>query len=141
MLGTKLRALYQRKKGRDLFDLYYALTSMELDTNKLLECYAEYMAFSADNPPTQKQFMRNMEKKLEDPDFEGDIYTLFDSALFSILFVLYQFNFRFKIFEALNFLCQSALFFIFLVFFSSNFIGNLSAYFSDVFQNFSFVDC
>ncbi len=26
LLGTKLRALYQRKKGRDLFDLYIALT-------------------------------------------------------------------------------------------------------------------
>jgi predicted nucleotidyltransferase component of viral defense system len=27
MLGTKMRALFQRKKGRDLFDLYHALTS------------------------------------------------------------------------------------------------------------------
>lgn len=26
MLGTKLRALFQRKRGRDLFDLYWALT-------------------------------------------------------------------------------------------------------------------
>jgi len=26
LLGTKLRALYQRKKGRDLYDLYIALT-------------------------------------------------------------------------------------------------------------------
>jgi len=25
LLGTKLRALYQRKKGRDLFDLYVGL--------------------------------------------------------------------------------------------------------------------
>jgi len=24
LLATKLRALYQRKKGRDLFDLFYA---------------------------------------------------------------------------------------------------------------------
>ncbi len=27
MLGTKMRALFQRKKGRDLFDLYWALTN------------------------------------------------------------------------------------------------------------------
>jgi predicted nucleotidyltransferase component of viral defense system len=27
MLGTKMRALFQRKKGRDLFDLYWALTT------------------------------------------------------------------------------------------------------------------
>ncbi len=33
-------------------------------------------AFSVDRPPTQKQFLRNMEEKLEDPDFSGDIYAL-----------------------------------------------------------------
>ncbi len=76
MLGTKLRALYQRKKGRDLFDLYYALTNLDLDTNTLIKCYKEYMAFSVDKPPTQKQFLLNMEEKLQDPDFEGDIYGL-----------------------------------------------------------------
>ncbi len=30
MLGTKMRALFQRKKGRDLFDLYWALTSQSM---------------------------------------------------------------------------------------------------------------
>lgn len=77
MLGTKLRALYQRKKGRDLFDLYYAINNLELDIKKLLLCYQEYMAFSVDKKtPTQKQFLLNMEEKLTDPDFAGDIYAL-----------------------------------------------------------------
>ena len=76
MLGTKLRALYQRKKGRDLFDLYYALTNLDLDKDVLIKCYKEYMAFSVDKPPSQKQFLRNMEEKLKDPDFEGDMYAL-----------------------------------------------------------------
>ncbi|PCJ83982.1 MAG: nucleotidyltransferase [Flavobacteriales bacterium] len=76
MLGTKLRALYQRKKGRDLFDLFHALTNLELDIEALIKCYKEYMAFSVDKPPTQKQFLLNMEEKLQDPDFEGDIYGL-----------------------------------------------------------------
>jgi len=76
MLGTKLRALYQRKKGRDLFDLYYALTHLDLDTDKLVKCYREYMASSVKKPPTQKQFLLNMEQKLDDPDFEGDLYAL-----------------------------------------------------------------
>lgn len=31
LLGTKLEALYQRKKGRDLFDLYCALTNLDID--------------------------------------------------------------------------------------------------------------
>ena len=31
LLGTKLRALYQRSKGRDLFDLYYLRQNINLD--------------------------------------------------------------------------------------------------------------
>ena len=46
LLSSKLRALYQRRKGRDLFDLYYALTNMEVDINKLVEGYKKYMKFS-----------------------------------------------------------------------------------------------
>ncbi len=81
MLGTKLRALYQRKKGRDLFDLYYALSNLEPDISSLLKCYKEYMAFSVDNPPTKKQFLFNIEKKLGEPDFQGDIYGLLRSGV------------------------------------------------------------
>jgi len=76
MLGSKLRALYQRKKGRDLFDLYYALSHLKMDTNTIIKCYKEYMAFSVAKPPTQKQYLFNMEEKLADPDFIGDIYAL-----------------------------------------------------------------
>ncbi len=76
MLGTKLRALYQRKKGRDLFDLYHALNNLKIDTKKLLRCYREYMAYSVEKPPTQKQFIMNLEEKILDPDFEGDTYGL-----------------------------------------------------------------
>jgi predicted nucleotidyltransferase component of viral defense system len=76
MLGTKLRALYQRKKGRDLFDLFHALTNLDLDTSALIKCYKEYMAFSVDRLPTKKQFLLNMEEKMQDPVFEGDMYSL-----------------------------------------------------------------
>jgi len=76
LLGTKLRALYQRKKGRDLFDLYYALINLDLDNKKLIQCYRQYMTFSDGIPPSGKQFIQNMEEKLQDPDFEGDIYGL-----------------------------------------------------------------
>jgi predicted nucleotidyltransferase component of viral defense system len=76
MPGTKLRALYQRKKGRDMFDLYHALTLLDLDIGKIVRCYKEYMAFSVDRPPSQKQFLQNMEQKMNDPDFSGDTYAL-----------------------------------------------------------------
>jgi len=38
MLSTKLNALYGRKKGRDLFDLYWALIYLDIDVEKLLHC-------------------------------------------------------------------------------------------------------
>lgn len=72
LLGTKLRALYQRRKGRDLFDLYKALSTKEMDTKKIIECYRTYMDFVVDKPPTQKEFLLNMEAKIADEEFLGD---------------------------------------------------------------------
>lgn len=76
LLGTKLRALYQRRKGRDLFDLYKALNTADINTEQLLWCYREYMNFVVDNPPTKKEFLLNMEQKMEDDEFLGDINLL-----------------------------------------------------------------
>ncbi len=76
LLGTKLRALYQRRKGRDLYDLYKTMSSIEIDKNKLLQCYKEYMKFSVAQPPTRKQFLRNMEEKIIDDEFLGDTKAL-----------------------------------------------------------------
>jgi len=73
LLGTKMRALYQRRKGRDLFDLYWALIHREVDTEKLTQCYKTYMAHSVEKPPTQKQFLSNMEEKMTDIEFTNDI--------------------------------------------------------------------
>jgi predicted nucleotidyltransferase component of viral defense system len=76
LLGTKLRALYQRKKGRDLFDLYKALTITDADPEVIIRCYKRYMDFSVSQPPTYKQFILNMESKMTDPDFSGDMDSL-----------------------------------------------------------------
>ena len=72
LIGTKLRALYQRRKGRDLFDLYKAISTGSLNTDKVLECYHKYMEFVVDNPPSQKEFIQNMEIKMQDDEFLGD---------------------------------------------------------------------
>lgn len=37
LLGSKMRALYQRRKGRDLFDLYRALTMHKIDTKLVIK--------------------------------------------------------------------------------------------------------
>lgn len=76
LLGTKLGALYQRSKGRDLFDLNYALTNAKVDGSKLIKCYKEYMAFSVKNPPSQKIFIANMDEKMLDKEFMQDIFTI-----------------------------------------------------------------
>jgi predicted nucleotidyltransferase component of viral defense system len=73
LLGTKLRALYQRKKGRDLFDLDYSRLNMELDLNQIIECFNEYMKFSVNSIPTRRQFELNIEEKEQDTDFLGDM--------------------------------------------------------------------
>ena len=72
LLGTKMRALYQRKKGRDLFDLYVGLTEGQCDADEIIQCYNRYMAFVVDKPPTYKQFVNNMETKMTDLEFLGD---------------------------------------------------------------------
>ncbi|MBP1631310.1 MAG: hypothetical protein H6Q15_2203 [Bacteroidetes bacterium] len=76
LLGTKLRALYQRRKGRDLFDLYWALTHYDVDINKVIRCYKSYMYFSVENPPSQKQYLANMEEKMTDREFLKDIHSI-----------------------------------------------------------------
>jgi len=72
LLGTKLRALYQRKKGRDLFGLYIALQRRDVDVEKVLQCYKKYMEFVVDKVPSYKQFVNNMEEKMQDPLFLED---------------------------------------------------------------------
>jgi predicted nucleotidyltransferase component of viral defense system len=76
MLGSKLKALYGRKKGRDLFDLYWAFTHLEIDRNKLLYCNKLYYENAEEKQPTQKQFLRNMEEKLTDNEFTEDIFSV-----------------------------------------------------------------
>lgn len=77
LLGTKLRALYQRKKGRDLYDIYRALVQVPgLNKETLLQCYHEYMKFVVDQPPTRKMYLQNMEAKIQDDEFSGDITAL-----------------------------------------------------------------
>ena len=72
LLGTKLRALYQRRKGRDLFDLHYAITHASFDVDKVLSCFKRYISFTAVQPPSYLQFLANMDEKMQDPEFIGD---------------------------------------------------------------------
>tara|TARA_R110001592_G_scaffold138338_2_gene357267 strand:- start:1032 stop:1823 length:792 start_codon:yes stop_codon:yes gene_type:complete len=77
LLGTKLRALYQRSKGRDLFDLDYARRNMDINIDEILECFRQYIEFGTKKKaPSQKEFLLNIEAKENDADFTGDMEAL-----------------------------------------------------------------
>lgn len=80
LLATKLRALYQRKKGRDLFDLWYALNNVDVNVDKVIEAFKHYMNEEGNNV-SRKEFIENMEKKIEDADFTGDMNGLLRSGI------------------------------------------------------------
>ena len=75
LLGTKLRALYQRKKGRDLFDLWLALEQGVVDPDALLSCFTRYMR-EGGHSVTRAQFEANLQAKARDREFRGDILPL-----------------------------------------------------------------
>ena len=80
LVGTKLRALYQRRKGRDLYDLFKVLTMADINVDNVIRCYREYMAFVVDHSPTYKEYVLNMEEKMQDDEFLGDTKNLLRSG-------------------------------------------------------------
>lgn len=76
LLGTKLRALFQRKKGRDLFDIYRGLTTCNHNASQILECYQRYMEFVIDRMPSYKEYAQNIQEKMSDNEFLTDVVPL-----------------------------------------------------------------
>jgi predicted nucleotidyltransferase component of viral defense system len=75
LLGTKLRALYQRNAGRDLFDLWVALTNGKTKPERIVETFLEYMKHG-DHAISRALFERNLAEKMRDPEFLADISPL-----------------------------------------------------------------
>jgi len=72
LMATKFRALYQRRKGRDLFDLSVALEKTELDPNRVITAFLQYMAHGRHNV-TRDMFEKNIQEKLLNTQFNADI--------------------------------------------------------------------
>lgn len=72
LLGTKLRALYQRKKGRDLFDLGLVLKDGAADPDRVVQAFSAYMDHSG-HEITRALFEENIQAKLRDRQFTADI--------------------------------------------------------------------
>lgn len=80
LLGTKMRALYQRRKGRDLFDMWLAITQTDVNIDQIIKAWHFYMNEEG-NSVSQKEFLENMEKKIEDQDFLADMAGLLRPSL------------------------------------------------------------
>lgn len=72
LLATKMRALYQRRKGRDLFDLAMALRDGRSNPERIVRTFRSYMERES-HPVTRAIFERNLDGKLRDPDFGSDM--------------------------------------------------------------------
>ena len=75
LLGTKMRALFQRRKGRDLFDLWLGLTEGGADADQVVSLFPRYMEAEGTHV-SQLEFMDNLAAKLEHPGFHSDISPL-----------------------------------------------------------------
>jgi predicted nucleotidyltransferase component of viral defense system len=74
LLGTKLRALFQRRKGRDLFDLCVALEA-GIDPAAVVEIFRAYMTRDGRHV-TRALFEENLAGKTNHPAFTEDVERL-----------------------------------------------------------------
>jgi predicted nucleotidyltransferase component of viral defense system len=75
LLGTKLRALYQRKKSRDLFDLWTAHRTVGSDPARIVACFLRYLD-DGGLRVSRAEFEANLAAKLADPTFARDVEPL-----------------------------------------------------------------
>lgn len=73
ILATKVRALCQRRKGRDLFDLWIGLDRPGVDGEEIAAGLYHYMGSRVYSYP---QLVNHFETKLDDPDFAADLVAL-----------------------------------------------------------------
>jgi predicted nucleotidyltransferase component of viral defense system len=75
LLATKLRALYQRKKGRDLFDIWYGVTEGKADPKKIVLGFARYLE-AGNLMISIGQMRNNLQLKIKEIGFLRDIEPL-----------------------------------------------------------------
>lgn len=69
LFTTKIRALYQRRKGRDLFDLWLALTELGISGSDVVDAFGPYRP----DKITAGLAEANLRAKLEDEGFRNDL--------------------------------------------------------------------
>jgi predicted nucleotidyltransferase component of viral defense system len=82
MLGTKMRALFQRRRGRDLFDLYWALTrsAVPVEPAGIIESFRFYMEQEG-SQARRRDFVGILDGHLADPGFCSDMESLLRTGI------------------------------------------------------------
>jgi predicted nucleotidyltransferase component of viral defense system len=71
-MASKLRALYQRRKGRDLFDLWLVLNKSILDVKEMIFIFKKYCEHGG-HIITRALFEENLSQKQAHKDFVSDM--------------------------------------------------------------------
>jgi predicted nucleotidyltransferase component of viral defense system len=82
MLGTKMRAMLQRRRGRDLFDLYWALIKSEstIDPFAVIDSFQHYMKQEGTRVH-RTEFIGILEEHLKDRGFCSDTESLLRNGI------------------------------------------------------------
>lgn len=87
MLATKLRALFQRDQGRDLFDLWWACTARDrdaslpaVDPDRVRVAFRHYLRTEGSSASTE-EFTQELDRKSRDPGFRSDMAQLLRAEL------------------------------------------------------------
>jgi predicted nucleotidyltransferase component of viral defense system len=82
MLGTKMRAMFQRKRGRDLFDLYWALTKSPtpVDPAAVIASFQHYLKQER-TKAGRAEFVGILEAYLKDRGFCSDMQPLLRNGI------------------------------------------------------------
>lgn len=80
LIGTKLRALYQRRKGRDLFDMWFVTMNTLINVDRVIEVFSKYCAYN-NVRISGEEFIKNLEQKKNHRDFRNDMSVLLSPNL------------------------------------------------------------
>ena len=69
LVATKLRAIYQRSKGRDLYGLWLALTNLSIPPEAIVSAFPAYRPEGV----TSEMMIENLKRKLSDKQFLHDM--------------------------------------------------------------------
>ena len=96
LMATKIRALYQRRKGRDLFDLWIVFSKNLANIDECLKIFKKYCDHGG-LQISKDLFLKNLELKSLNKDFQLDMNILLPQGFppYNVAFIPNQTNWNF----------------------------------------------